>query len=128
MSIEHISVASNSEKLSDEFFVELLGLKKTREFIVGREKMEKFFGVDEDHKLIRYANELMDVEVVITNSTSKSKDIFTHSCLIIKDRDEFVNEAETKGYKVVKVPRENSENYYMFIKDKFGNLFEIKSS
>jgi hypothetical protein len=28
---------------------------------------------------------------------------------------------------VIKVPREDSDNYYLFIKDDFDNLFEIKS-
>jgi hypothetical protein len=30
-------------------------------------------------------------------------------------------------FEVIKVPREGSDNYYLFIKDDFDNLFEIKS-
>ena len=128
MSIEHISVASNSEIESDEFFIELLNLKKTREFTVSGEKMKKFFGVDGDHKLLRYANEHMEVEVILTNSKGNSGDQFTHTCLLVEDREKLIAKAEPKGYEIIKVMRDNSEGYYLFIKDKFGNLYEIKSS
>ena len=44
-SLEHIAIASNNERDSDEFFIELLGLKKIRAFTVSADLMEKFWGV-----------------------------------------------------------------------------------
>ncbi|MHA1105916.1 MAG: VOC family protein [Promethearchaeota archaeon] len=108
MKIEHVAVASNSEVNSDNFYMSLLKLQKVKSFTV-------------------YSNESVSIEVFIVNGNDKSSDKFTHTCIIVEDRDKLVDDARKKGYEVIKVPREGSDNYYLFIKDDFGNLFEIKS-
>ncbi|TFG25482.1 MAG: hypothetical protein EU533_01125 [Promethearchaeota archaeon] len=127
MKIEHVAVAANSEEDSDEFCIELLGLEKKRTFIVPNDLMINFFGIDKSQKVIRYANEETDFEVFITDDNSRVKDSYTHICLIIKHRDKFVEKAKIKNFEMAKVSREGSSNYYLFIKDKYGNLYEIKS-
>ena len=126
MKIEHIAVASNSIEDSDRFFTELLGLKKIKTFSVSAELMEKFFRLNKEYVFVRYQNDNLGVEVIITNDNSKSIDIFTHSCLTVDNRDEFVNISSSMGYTTIKVPRKESEGYYLFVKDSFGNLFEVK--
>ena len=126
MKIEHIAVASNSIEDSDRFFTELLGLKKIKTFSVSAELMEKFFRINKEYVFVRYQNDNLGVEVIITNDNSKSIDIFTHSCLTVDNRDEFVNISSSMGYTTIKVPRKESEGYYLFVKDSFGNLFEVK--
>ncbi len=126
MKAEHIAVASNSEAESDKFFIELLGLRKTRSFNVSADLIEQFFGVKKEQQIIRYENDDINFEIFITDDNSKSKDIFSHICLVVENRDEFVNKSLTMGYTTIKVPRKDSEGYYLFIKDLFGNLYEIK--
>jgi len=127
LKIEHIAVASNSEYESDRFFIDLLGLKKIRKFAVNEDLMEKFFGIRKEQEIIRYSNEEINIEVFISNDFTAVKDIFTHFCFIIEDRDKVLSKAKSMGYNVIKVERENSPNFYLFIKDSFGNLYEIKS-
>ena len=127
MKIEHVAVAANSEEDSDDFFIELLELEKKRIFTVPNELMNKFFGINKPQKVIRYGNLEIDFEVFITDDNSRAKDVFTHSCILIKNRDQLVEKAVKKNFLVVRVPREGSSNYYLFIKDKYGNLYEIKS-
>jgi hypothetical protein len=127
MKIEHIAVASNSKKESDRFFLNLLGLSEKRDFIVSAELMEKFFGINKNQRVIRYGNEDIDIEVFITEDNTKTLDKFTHNCLILKQREKIVEDAILMGYEVKKVPRKNSNNYYLFIKDNFGNLYELKT-
>jgi hypothetical protein len=88
--------------------------------------MEKFFGVKKEQKFIVYGKGDSNFEVFITNDTSKAKDIFTHSCIKIEGRDEFLEKARSMDFNVVKVPRKDSSGYYLFIKDAFQNLYEIK--
>jgi hypothetical protein len=126
MRIEHLAVGYNSEKEADKFFIELLGLKKLRTKIVSPNLMEKFFGVKREHKFVVYGEGDSNFEVFITNDKSKAKDVFTHSCLIIKDRDVFIDKASSKGYDFLKVPRKDGDGYYLFIRDSFQNLYEIK--
>jgi len=124
--IEHIAIASNTEEDSDKFFTGLLGLIKTRSFEVAADLMEKFFGVNKVQKIIRYERRSLSFEVFITNDNSKATDIFSHVCILIKERDIFVNKVSSMGFPVIKVPRRDSNGYYLFIKDAFENLYEIK--
>jgi hypothetical protein len=123
---EHIAIGYNSEEEADKFFIHLLGLNKIRSKSVSPDLMEKFFGIYREQKFVVYGKGDANLEVFITNDNSKAKDIFTHSCLLIEDRDEFVEKANSMGFNVVKVPRKDSEGYYLFIKDAFQNLYEIK--
>ncbi len=126
MKIEHLAVSSNSEEDSDNFFIKLLGLKKLRSFVVSSDLMEQFFKVKNENKVIRYGNEGVSVEVFITDDKSKALDKFTHMCLVIEDRAKLIDTARQMNYEVIKVPRKNSDVFYLFLKDKFGNLYEIK--
>ena len=126
MKIEHVAIASNSVDDSDKFFINLLGLKKTRSFIVSADLMVQFFNVDKEQQIIRYENDTLSFEVFITNGDSKSKDIFSHVCLVVENREILIEKSRSLGFKVIKVPRKSSEGYYLFIKDFFGNLYEIK--
>jgi len=126
LKIEHLAVSSNSEDNSDNFFIKLLGLKKLRSFVVSSDLMEQFFKVKKEHKVIRYGNEEVSIEVFITDDKSKVIDKFTHMCLVIEDRAKLIDTARQMNYEVIKVPRKNSDVFYLFLKDKFGNLYEIK--
>jgi len=126
LKIEHLAVSSNTEEDSDNFFIKLLGLKKLRSFVVSNELMEQFFKVKKEHKVIRYGNEEVSIEVFITDDKSKVIDKFTHMCLVIEDRAKLIDTARQMNYEVIKVPRKNSDVFYLFLKDKFGNLYEIK--
>lgn len=125
-SLDHIAVASNNEKDSNKFFIDLLGLEKIRSFTVSADLMEKFFGVSKLQKIVRYEKGSLSFEVFITDDKSKASDIFTHSCLLIDKQDEFVDKATSMGFEVIKVPRKDNNGYYLFIKDSFHNLYEIK--
>ncbi|MBY9019973.1 MAG: hypothetical protein KGD67_02865 [Candidatus Lokiarchaeota archaeon] len=127
MKIEHIAVSSNSEEKADEFFIKLLELKKVRSFVVSENLMEQFFKFKREQKIVRYENEDLIVEAFITDDTNQSRDRFTHTCLLIKDRVRLIERAKNLNFEVIQVPRKDSDNFYLFLKDSFGNLFEIKS-
>lgn len=126
MKIDHVAVSSNTEEDSDRFFIELLAMKKERAFVVSDDLMEQFFGVRKEQKIVRYGNDEVSVEAFITNDNSKVIDRFTHICLIIEDREKLIEKAKRLNFEVIKVPRKNSDSFYLFLKDDFGNLYEIK--
>jgi len=126
LKIEHVAVSSNTEEDSDRFFIELLGMEKERAFVVSDDLIEQFFGVRKELKIIRYGKDDVSVESFITNDNSKVNDLFTHICLIIEDREKLIEKATELSFEVIKVPRKNSDGFYLFLKDNYGNLFEIK--
>ena len=126
MKIEHIAVSSNSEEKADEFFIELLGMRKERDFVVPEDLVEHFFNVKKEQRVIRYENENMSVEAFITDDKNQALDKFTHTCLIVEDRIRLIEKAKQLNLEVIQVPRKNNEGFYLFLKDTYGNLFEIK--
>jgi len=126
LKIEHIAVSSNNEEDSDRFFIELLDMKKERAFVVPDDLMEQFFGVRKEQKVVRYGNDEVSVETFITDDNRKVMDKFTHICLIIEDREKLIEKAKELNFEIIKVPRKNSDGFYLFLKDHFGNLYEIK--
>ena len=126
LKIEHIAVSAKTVEDSDKFFIELLDMKKERDFIVSDDLMEQFFGVRKKQRILRYENDEISVEAFITEDNSIASDKFTHTCLIIEDRESLIEKAEQLNFEVIKVPRKNSDGFYLFLKDNYGNLFEIK--
>jgi len=126
LKIEHIAVSSNSEEEADKFFINLLELKRERDFVVSEDLMEQFFSIKKAQRIIRYENEDLSVEAFITDDKNQALDKFTHTCLIVEDRIKLIERAKKLNIKVIQVPRKNSEGFYLFIQDSYGNLFEIK--
>ena len=126
LKIEHIAVSSNSEEEADEFFMNLLELKKERDFVVSEDLMEQFFNIKKVQRIIRYENEDLSVEAFITDDKNQALDRFTHTCLIVKDRIRLIERAKKLNFEVIQVSRKNSDGFYLFLKDSYGNLFEIK--
>ncbi|MFX1236727.1 MAG: acetylornithine/succinylornithine family transaminase [Promethearchaeota archaeon] len=126
LEIEHAAIVSNSEEESDLFFVDLLGCKKTRSFTIAKEMMEKFFQVSIEQDVVRYEKGNASFEVFISNKDKKIQEPFTHTCLLIHNRDGLLQKAKKMGFTTIKVHRADSDLYYFFLKDHHGNIFEIK--
>ena len=126
MKVEHIAIGYNSEEEADRFFINLLGLEKGRSKFVSADLMKDFFGVRNEHKFIVYSSNQAIFEVFITNNKTRAQDIFTHSCLLVEDREKLLSKASSMGYDIIKVPRKDGNGYYLFIRDLFRNLYEIK--
>lgn len=126
LKIEHIAVSSNSEENADDFFMNLLELKKVRDFVVSEDLMEQFFNIKKAQRIIRYENEDLSVEAFITDDKNQALDRFTHTCLIVEDRIRLIERAKKLNFEVIQVPRKNNDGFYLFLKDSYGNLFEIK--
>ena len=126
MKIEHIAISSKSVEDCDKFFIELLGMKKERDFVVPDDLIEQFFGVRKNQRILRYENDELSVEAFLMDDDSIALDTFTHTCLLIEDREKLIKKARELNFRVIKVPRKNNTGFYLFLKDNFGNLFEIK--
>jgi hypothetical protein len=126
MKLDHVAVTFNSEVESDNFFENFLSLRKTRDFTINSTLNETFFGISKEQKILRYENDKFSIEVFITNDNTKSMDLFTHICIKVDDRDNLIEKAKLMNIEYIKEPRKDNDSYYLFIKDSFGNLYEIK--
>ncbi len=127
MKLEHIAVAANTREDADRFFGTLLGLEHAYDFVIPEELTTQIFGIQRPQPVIRYQDQAgtAGFEVFLTEAPERARDRFTHMCLVVEDRDDFAARARTMGFSVNKVPRA-AGGYYLFVKDGFGNLYEVK--
>jgi catechol 2,3-dioxygenase-like lactoylglutathione lyase family enzyme len=124
MLLNHVALFCSSEKDSDAFYGQLLGLKKVNSRILPGTFVEEIFGFCDELKLINYKNDDISFEVFIGDSKYSDRDKVSHVCIEVDDREGFIKKCEAINLKVNKIPK--NESFILFIRDYEGNLFEIK--
>jgi hypothetical protein len=89
MILRHVALTCSSEKNSDQFFKNLLGLEKSEPKILARSLSKSIFNVDGDLLMINYRGEHVHFEIFITDlSVNRLKQI-GHVCLDVEDLNAF---------------------------------------
>ncbi|MGB2820965.1 MAG: VOC family protein [Phycisphaerae bacterium] len=124
MSLLHVGLTSSSEERANEFYVDLLGLKKAEPKILPAEICRAIFGIDRELTVINYVGESAHFEVFIWGAAPTPARPIEHACVAVEDLSEFLRKCDTFHVEVIRVPK--GESLITFIKDADGNLFEIK--
>ncbi|MBD3227915.1 MAG: hypothetical protein GF329_06975 [Candidatus Lokiarchaeota archaeon] len=124
--IDHFALISHSEVESDRFYTDLLGFKRKYDFKVNSKLLNKIFGINKEIKVIRYGGNNCDLEIFIIKDLKVIENSLSHIGIIVENKEKILNRAEVMGYRVNKIPKKDSDSYYLFIKDDSGNYFEIK--
>ena len=121
MELSHVAVACGSEENADRFYADLLGLRKAEPkrlpVAIGR----ALFGIERELTIINYLGDSARVEVFICPAAPKTVE---HSCLAVDDLGEFLRRCEELGIETIRLPK--GETIITFVRDRDGNLFEIK--
>lgn len=126
MNLNHFAVGLNSREDSDKFFIELLGMQEARNFPLKKDLNKAFFNVDKEITIIRYEKNDVAVEAIIDDQVSRTKDLYTHVCIIVDDKEAFYKKATSLGFECIKHPRDDGNGFFLFVKDSTGNIYEIK--
>ena len=122
--LRHVALACSSEKKSDRFYKDLLGLQKSEPKILPVALSSAIFNIDSELVMINYQNEQVHFEIFITDlSVTRSRQI-EHTCLEIDDLPSFLKKCNALGVDISQIPKGNRT--LTFIRDPDGNLFEIK--
>jgi len=122
VSCPHVAVSVDSMKSADCFFCDVLGLKKSKEFVVSEKLCFDIFGISEQVQVVVYECDSISFEVFISKQSFASG--FSHVCLGVSDISELKGRVENYGFEFKVVQKKEKELY--FVSDKSGNLFEIK--
>ena len=120
--LQHIGLQHPDKKSAKKFFGEILGLPFQKEFILQAELSRLLFGTDSDVEVVAYGDEKFKFEVFITKGEIPQN--FNHICWAVKNRDEFINDCKMNNIDHVIV--ETGDKVLTFIRDKGGNVYEIK--
>ncbi len=123
MKINHIGLNIQSEEEIIDFYKNILGFHFEYQFEISQKLAADIFGEKKQVKVFLYKRENILLELFI--NSLKSNNIFSHICLETKNREDIVIKCKKNGYKVIKIKRKDKADS-LFIKDKSGNIFELK--
>ena len=122
MKLEHIALTIEDAKEIKDFYIDILEMKEVKNFVLKKKLANKIFGINKDTSAFFLQKNDLFLEIFITNE--KLKQGFDHFCLAIKDRETLVTKAQAQNYECIRIERDIFD--LIFIKDKIGNIFEIK--
>jgi catechol 2,3-dioxygenase-like lactoylglutathione lyase family enzyme len=124
MILRHVALTCSSEKKSDRFYINLLGLQKSEPRILPASLSKAIFNVDTELMMINYQGEKVHFEVFISNHLMIAAKQIGHVCLEVDDLQNFLKKGRDLNFKISQIPR--GDRTLTFIRDYDGNLFEIK--
>ncbi|MCK4408102.1 MAG: VOC family protein [Bacteroidales bacterium] len=122
MKLEHIALTISDPAEIKNFYQDILGVNEARNFILNKVLAEKIFSIPRDTSFYYIQKDKLFLEIFI--SPGQNNQNFNHICLSIKNRELLVEKICKRNYEYVRIKRELSD--LIFIKDKSGNIFEIK--
>ncbi len=105
-----------------EFYQDILGMKIQKEFTLSGELAEQIFRQDRDIKVVAGTIGNLFVELFLAEENPNV--VWEHICFISENRPALIDACQAKNYPVTVIERKPFD--IVFIKDKSGNLFEIK--
>jgi len=122
MKLAHIALSVSDYKEIEKFYINVLGMKQIKNFVLRKSLAANIFDINEEITVFLLQKDKVIFEIFIT--TGNRKQAFDHVCISIKNRESFINKVLLNGYQVIRIERELFD--LIFIKDKDGNIFEIK--
>lgn len=125
MQFNHLGLVCRSEKNSDRFYRDLLGMEKLQSKVLPAEMSYQIFGLKNEYRLINYGKDNLNFEIFISSRQDFVPKQLGHLCLEIEDLPTFLQECEEYGVEINRIPKQD-QSFLTFVKDFDGNLFEIK--
>ncbi|MCB2208685.1 MAG: VOC family protein [Bacteroidetes bacterium] len=122
MKLEHIALSVSDHKEIERFYINVLGMKQIKNFVLRKDLVANIFEINEEINVFLLQKDSVVFEIFVT--TGYRKQAFDHVCISINNREKFITKAMLNGYNVIRIEREIFD--LIFIKDKDGNIFEIK--
>jgi len=124
MKLEHIALTIEDAKEIKNFYIDILEMKEVKNFVLKKELANKIFGINKDTSAFYLQKDDLFLEVFLFDE--KLNQGFYHICLAVKNREALVTKAQAQNYECIRIERDIFD--LIFIKDKIGNIFEIKES
>jgi len=124
MILRHVALTCSSEKKSDRFYKDLLGLEKTEPKNLAQPLSKAIFNVDTELPMINYRNGQVHFEIFITGHSINNSRQIEHVCLEVDDLQGFLGKCRDLDVEISQIPK--GDRILTFIRDFDGNLFEIK--
>lgn len=120
--VKHIALEIVENDLND-FYQDILHCKVISKRILNKDDANQIFGVNNSVNIYYVKGDGFELELFVNHDSSAQQ--FSHICLETERANEIFQQSLKEEYRVKKRGREQSPTY--FIKDRNGNIFEIKN-
>ncbi|MDY6786579.1 MAG: VOC family protein [candidate division WOR-3 bacterium] len=124
MELKHIAIAVNCPEDIDEFYRGILGFTLYRQFVLNANLSESIFGLNKELDVYQIKNDSTMLELFITDNQCRTG--VSHICLSVDSRTEFLEDIRAHHYECI--IKEHNGHDVVFVKDRSGNMFEIKKT
>ncbi len=124
MNLNHVAISVNSIEEINDFYVNILEMQLMRQFDLNKNLAFNIFGLDSDIPAYLLTRGNLTLEIFIAKRDTGVK--INHICFSVQDREILYKKAQEKAFECIRIKRDTSD--LIFIKDKTGNIFEIKNS
>lgn len=120
--IKHVALQCDAKKHADIFFNKILGLDLIKTFNLAEELSYDIFGLKKEVEVLQYANNNSCFEIFIIKN--KKPICFNHVSIEIDNKKRFLRKCQENNINPIYLRK--GEKVLLFIKDFFGNIYEIK--
>ncbi len=124
MNLNHVALTISKPGEIGDFYHDILGMEEIKRVTLKKELSGKIFSIEHDTKVVLMKKDNLVFELFLWNY--KEKDSYDHICISFKNREAIITKALQKLYNVIRIEREKFD--LIFIRDKSGNIFEIKEN
>jgi len=124
MNLEHVALTITDHKEIENFYHEILGMSEIRNFVLDKDLAREIFGIEIETTVFHLQKDGPLLEIFLTREQFDNG--FNHLCISFPNREKIIKRAVHHGYECIRLKRQHSD--MIFLKDRSGNLFEIKQS
>ncbi len=124
MKLEHIALSVTDTEEIKNFYFNILEMEEVKSFVLNKELANNIFKIEKEVLVFLLQKDKLFFEIFVTNMQNNQS--YNHVCIAIQKREELVEKAIKQGYICIRIKRDMFD--LIFIKDKNGNIFEIKES
>ncbi len=124
--IAHVAITVSSAEKAKEFFVDVMKCKYLYSYGLDSSASVALFEIAEPTHAYIYLSKEDWIEVFVLKGYRKAEKNFAHICFRVDDVPGVVARGQKLGYEFIR--HRSSNRTVLFVKDKDGNLYELKKS
>jgi catechol 2,3-dioxygenase-like lactoylglutathione lyase family enzyme len=122
--LNHIGLNIQSKTELVDFYQNILDLDFEYQFELNSDFASKIFGIEKQPEVFHYKNEHLSLELFVYPDNYRQ--VFAHICIEVTDREIIAEKCKNARYPVTRIERKDKPDI-LFIRDKAGNIFELKN-
>ncbi len=120
--LNHVGLTINDASEIKDFYQDIFGMEIVKQFTINEDLSKQIFEIDRETDVYLMQKDDLIFELFINENPDFRSNY--HICINVHSRSNLIKRAKNYNYTCMIIPRENFD--LVFIKDKSGNIFEVK--